>query len=237
MKLKFILTASALLFLSACASYRPMIPIEIGKEPAINGSDFYVVENPEKIILQFEDSNLHQASGGGLLFALIEAGVEANRAAKAERLGMPIKQALVDFNLSQHSRDRIEKSIYQVDWLKAEKVFITPEEEIDAQVKKNEKTIVKLKISPILTPDFSTLRFKTLLEVHSNVAKKKVGDPIYRLTLDDVIEIVESNQGMEMNAELWSKDNGVKVKNAIMKGIDQAVQKINEALNDPTRAF
>ncbi len=238
MKMRLPFCLSLLSLLSACATYRPIIPIEAGKEPSIQESDLYIVTNPEKIVFLHDSSNITQAAGGGLLFALIDAEVENARTKKAMKLGAPIQEALKNVDIESQIKDWAEKNLRQEEWIKVQNVRVGLSEEIDALVKENKKAIIKLSMTPTLSPDFSMFRIANLLEIYAKGQGgqlKELPEPIYRITMDDVTKIIENAKKPEDNAEYWAKNGASEAKSALSLALEQSFTKIKKALEDPTR--
>src|SRR4051812_38476632 len=61
------------------------------------GRNQLVTVPQNEIAAGINESNLTAAMGGGLLFALIDAGVNNSRAKKAEAAIVPVRNALVDY--------------------------------------------------------------------------------------------------------------------------------------------
>jgi hypothetical protein len=64
-------------------------------------------------------SNVAAAGGGGLLLALIDAGVDSVRTSKAETAVKPLRDALIDYSFDQSLQNSLKVSLAQDTWLHA----------------------------------------------------------------------------------------------------------------------
>lgn len=93
-----LIALSALAMLAACASPRAYNRIDAEARPLIKSGETYLVVTRTEIGTEIDVSNVAAATGGGLIPALIDAGINESRTTKAESLIAPIRDKLVDYD-------------------------------------------------------------------------------------------------------------------------------------------
>lgn len=81
------------------------------------GRSVYVMVPQAEIQPNINISNLTAAAGGGLLFALIDAGVNNARAKEAEKQVIPLREALVGFEVDPRIQGASAAAINGLGWL------------------------------------------------------------------------------------------------------------------------
>jgi hypothetical protein len=234
------IVAAVLFFgsLVGCATpYRSIIPIDPAYQPQLTSTDIYLEESPEHpIVFQYYTSDTFNSMGGGLLWALIDSGVNSSRKKNSESLGGSIKEALSDISVPNEIKQRLDGRISHVAWLKANGIDGKKTEEITAIKNNGRVAFTRIAVNPIMDPVFSELSVKLVLEIYepSETSKKEKREPIYRFTWNKVLESINENKNPIENVEAWSAGNGEKIRKAIFKGMDEVSNKILAALEDPT---
>lgn len=119
------LAAITIAFLSGCATAtRVALPPE--QQSKITSSETFVSVTQSEIKTDINRSNITAATGGGLIFALIDAGVNTSRAKKAENRVTPLRDALVKYDLGKAFADALKTHFASVDWLKNSTVESRP---------------------------------------------------------------------------------------------------------------
>ncbi len=108
----------ALAALSGCATPNRMA-LNPAHKPEVGTTQVTVCLTQQEIGTDITQSNLTAATGGGLIFALIDAGIENSRAKKAEKHVVPVRDALLGYNLGDALNASLKAQLAQRDWLKA----------------------------------------------------------------------------------------------------------------------
>jgi hypothetical protein len=91
---------------------------------SISSTEVVLPVKQGEIYVFVPDSQVAAAGGGGLLLALIDAGVNSVRTEKAETAVKPLRDAMVDYDFDKALRDSVQSSLAQVGWLHADHVRI-----------------------------------------------------------------------------------------------------------------
>ncbi len=113
----------SLIILSGCGStpnnyLSKQITNKIGK------TDVYITIPQKEITAEIERSQVAAATGGGLLFALVDVAIESSRANKAEELLQPIKNSLIDINFNQMFVEKLKTELANLEWLNVNKIVL-----------------------------------------------------------------------------------------------------------------
>jgi hypothetical protein len=102
--------------LVGCAAQRKQVVPPEAREVA-GGRNLLVTVTQNEIIAGIQESNLTAAAGGGLLFALIDAGVNQARAKTAETAIVPVRDALTDYPFEKKAMALSEEVSRSLPWL------------------------------------------------------------------------------------------------------------------------
>ncbi len=95
---KLILVLLSLFILSGCNSIKPTHHLEPTARQKINDVDAFLIVDQDEIYGDIEGSNITAATGGGLLFALIDVAIESSQTDEAEESVSPIRDELIDYD-------------------------------------------------------------------------------------------------------------------------------------------
>lgn len=122
---------SCLCLLLSGALVACVAPIKRTIEPAsraIDGGRELSVSIPQsEIRADVNASNIAAATGGGLLFALIDVAVTQSRASSAEEAIKQLRDGLVGYNFDQLALQTTTDSLARIDWLDLRKTTFTKE--------------------------------------------------------------------------------------------------------------
>jgi hypothetical protein len=108
----------ALAGFSGCATPNRMA-LNPAYKPDVGTTQTTVCLTQQEIGTDITQSNITAATGGGLIFALIDAGIENSRAKKAEKHVVPVRDALIGYNLGEVLNASLKAQLAPRDWLKA----------------------------------------------------------------------------------------------------------------------
>jgi len=103
--------------LAACAGIPPHEALPLAARDKISSTEIVMPIKQSEIYVFVPDSQIAAAGGGGLLLALIDAGVNDVRTSKAEAAVKPLRDATVDFDFDGTLRDDVKSSLSAVPWL------------------------------------------------------------------------------------------------------------------------
>lgn len=224
--------------LAGCAvPYRTMIPLQSNPPPPLDKPILVVTEEPDKVIFQFEASNMTQAMGGGLLYAFIDMGLNSASKGKTTELSAPIKEALNDYDLDAKIIKHAQETFGASQWPKVTGIQKQNPALLIKDISEGIKPLVTLSVRPRMNAQFSNLSIISVLEIYSAreaSAQGKQREPIYRYTFDEVVDFVENPGKPVENADQWSAERGKKIIAALDSGLNMLFSKIQTGLNDPT---
>lgn len=96
------------------------------------GRDVHIIVSQAEIQPNINISNMTAAAGGGLLFALIDAGVNNARAKEAEKTVVPLREALVGYDFDPLAQHASTDTLSALGWLDPRQVKISKEETADS---------------------------------------------------------------------------------------------------------
>jgi hypothetical protein len=113
-------------FLGACQTIVPSyVPMPEPAKAQVASTDIVLPVKQSEIYVFVPDSNIAAAGGGGLLLALVDAGVNAARTSKAEDAVKPLRDALVGYDFDQIVADQVKAALPQPSWLNVTGVTVT----------------------------------------------------------------------------------------------------------------
>lgn len=110
---KLVLTVAAI-SLAGCATPRGYNLIDAEARPELNSMESVLLVKQSELGSAIETSNISAATGGGLIPALIDAGVNANRTKTAEEMISPIRDKMIDFDFPAQLESDIEAALADI---------------------------------------------------------------------------------------------------------------------------
>ena len=89
------------------------------------GRDVYIIVPQAEIKPNINISNITAATGGGLLFALIDAGVNNARAKEAEKIVVPIRESMVGFDFDPLAQGVTTATLSGLGWFDPKQIKLT----------------------------------------------------------------------------------------------------------------
>jgi hypothetical protein len=212
----------ALVFvLNGCAPTHIALKLTEAKE--ITSVDVYIGLVQQEIYAEIVKSNVSAATGGGLIPALIDAGIDQHRAKKAEELVQPIRAALMDYNFGKCLTEKIESELKPRSWIRINNVRVSA----DISKKGYEKAFADSEASAILfvttkyflTPNLIVLTVPSEAKLYLKKGGKSVelrdGNCIYKnlLFFEDSILTVPSSKKETINC--WADNEGFLTRQAL----------------------
>src|SRR5215472_17933947 len=170
-KSKGLLTAAALAatVLSGCAGQR-FVPMQDAATSRIKSTEVIVVLPQQEIKTEITQSNVAQATGGGLIPALIDLAVNKSRADDAEASVVVIRNALLDYDFSKQLLTSIEQQLRQLPWINLQAVRLettSGDDKInDAVARSAANAVLVIRTSYSLSPNFSLIKITAVVTGH-----------------------------------------------------------------------
>jgi len=224
--------------------------------PHIQKTDVLVTIPQKEIEAEIDPSKVAAATGGGLLFALIDTAVNNARANSAEQAIIPLRNELLDLNLNESVKKAITTNIVIIPWVADEEIELTnalTNDQLDAKFLASDKSaLLVLAINYRISPDFKTLK----LYGHANLFPKndelkklqfdlykdtsKINEPtgvkmialnsLYRNSFTYSKTIQTKSNDLSDIAKEWSENNGSKLRAAMNEGIESLIKALAQDL-------
>jgi len=207
------------------------------------GRNQVVTVAQNEIAAGINESNLTGAMGGGLLFALIDAGVNNARAKKAEAAIVPVRDAIVDYGFDQKALAASESLARNLDWLNIQKTELNKDPGLARFSAVLDQSpgpqLLSVTYDYQLDQNFRVLKLGANVSVLSK-ALPKSKKPEQRALVTNalfnrMIVVVQPLNGgvtdeMEPNAALWAKDGGRLTELALDAALGKLVVLMQKAL-------
>ncbi|MBL0022151.1 MAG: hypothetical protein IPP23_07535 [Sphingomonadales bacterium] len=228
-----LLTVSAMLAVAApvtVSAASTVAPVVVQTSAVEGGRTLQVMVAQSEIKTDINPSNIAVATGGGLLGGLIGAAVDSARAKKAEELVGPVRTAMADFDADALAIDTAKASFGDMEWFKSNPDAAFGKDSsvagksalLDAT---SAKQIAFVEYSYDLSPTFDAVRVVAKIEVANKAipasakgkAEKRLSakNLAYATRVTSVVLLKSAGTDKELNAPLWSADNGAVTRKAL----------------------
>src|SRR5215472_12230104 len=217
--------------LSGCAGQR-IVPMQDAAASRIKSTDVIVVLPQQEIKTEITQSNVAQATGGGLIPALIDLAVNKSRADDAEASVVVIRNALLDYDFSKQLLTSIEQQLRQLPWINLQAVRLettSGDDKIsDAVARSTANAVLVIRTSYSLSPNFSLIKITAVVTGHPKTeelvavarqARPDIDPPLlYRKAFFVTNGAGGPFANREAAAKAWADNNGKIAREALDKG-------------------
>ncbi len=257
--MKIISIILALLAITGCAQTSPRYkPLPSASIPEIAGAETVVVVSQKTINSFIGDSNVSALTGGGLLAMQLDAAIVRSRIETAETTIAPIRNALRDFHFNEKLMAVMQAETKNVSWLKDAKTELYTQKSTEALEKRLLASVQPATLFFTinyysLSSDFSTLMMVAEANLYPNTKElrrqqvelykdnSQIGQPgspqaseknsLYRNFFGYNKKLPKHSKGSETAVNLWTANNGQKIRDALSEGIQALVAMLVEDLN------
>lgn len=239
--------------LSACVTQIPVhqaMPTEA--RLGFVTTDVVLPIKQEEIYIFVPASQVAASGGGGLLLALIDAGVNSNNAGTAEEAIIPLRNALVDFDFDQVIQADLKAALSQSEWLHAGNFQIIKEnttEKLDALMGASKASAVmfvatdyslnwsgdtvSVSIYPHLFP--KTTELSALVSAPSKSGPLTSStNALYRNVLTVRDRAPDASEVRETNLVAWSEQNAAAMRGSLKRAATKLAEMLIADLHAPT---
>jgi hypothetical protein len=227
MKRKYIFGAIVYLAVFFTVGCAPPIYVPFKAEHASQSLDtrVYVSIVQDEINAFVEPSNLSVGAGGGLLVALIDAGVNSYRTSRANRLIEPVRKELGDIDFRGAFLASLEKTLRALPTIQMTKIDSTAkavsDKNRDALRKELPETgLLSVSTSYELGADFQSLYIATSVSLWLRDAKEATYLARYHYYTPPILP----SEDREAAAKAWAVDHGAPVRAAVQEGIAETMK-------------
>jgi len=242
----------AVLLLTGCArgQYVETVALTPDVYANLNKSQIGLVQNQQDINFEINRSNVSAATGGGLLFALLDANADRINTEKVAEAGAPIRLALSDFDYTAQIEEHTKVLVDKHSWLKASGLQVYTGVPAKIVQEKASQQIgdalglvqYKYSLRPFfksvhLSVDFALYPTREDLKalVEGTLDSTGVG-PIFKINSTAEIALEKPKNDDEINVERWMKDNAKPLKDALAKILDDVMRDLDAKLGKQTVA-
>jgi len=220
--------ASSLLFTGCVTSNRTALaPASVGKLKAVDVTTS--LAQPE-IAADVNPSNVAAITGGGLIGALIDVAVEANRAKKAEVTITPLRDALIEFNSGEVLRTHVSDKMSAEPILPIRKVLITgpvKEKDVAAQAAKSDADgTLFISVDYRLSPNFDRVRVLAHVALFDKETTAKGGKPVYQNDFATYRALATVPKDRAEAIKVWCENHGTPMRDALTSSFAEIVEMI-----------
>lgn len=207
------------------------------------GRDVHIIVSQAEIQPNINISNITAATGGGLLFALIDAGVNNARAKEAEKQIVPLREALAGYDFDPLAQHASTTTLQALEWFDPRQVKLSKEETGDSVLAALNASaapqLMVLKYSYETNADFSGV----VVSLNAYIANKAVPagkkpdsrlQPKYLPYSQAVRSFVmlpgADPKHPEANVKAWAADGGKLARTAIDTGVARCQSLLTRSL-------
>lgn len=217
------------LFLTGCitSNRTALAPANVSRLKSIDVTTS--LAQPE-IAADVTQSNVAAITGGGLIGALIDVAVEANRAKKAEVTITPLRDALIEFNSGEVLRSHVSDKMHAEPLLPIRQVLITgpvKEKDVAEQAKKGEADgILLISVDYRLSPNFDRVRVLAHAVLFDKETTAKGGKPVYQNDFATYRALPTVPKDRAEAITLWCADHGAPMRDALVASFAEIAEMI-----------
>lgn len=206
------------------------------------GRSVVVVLAQAEIKSNIVDSKVAMAAGGGLLMALIDAGVNSARAKKAEEAILPMRTSLMGFDADALALSTTDKAVAALDWFGAKPASLTKDVSPAARLAALDAAATPqtayFQYDYGASPDLAAVVVTATIQIapHDVPAGKKPDDrlapkfSVFTQTVRSVVVLPDAAKEPGPNAQRWAADNAALARQALTEGFAEVQALATRAL-------
>jgi hypothetical protein len=242
--------------LTACATPIPEhVALDPGARASIDSTEVVAPVKQSEIYVFVPASRAGVASGGGLIGALIDAGVDAHRAHTATDAAKPLRDATVDYNFDQKLSSDLQSSLGKVEWLKVGGVRVMKDVAPaslttaisgsksgavlvvggDYQLSNDGTVLTVTLMAHMFANNDGLKKFKSAKTANASLLFHP-GNAIYRAKFVQTEAVDGAGHDRDANIALWSANNGKPLREALDKAVDSLSQQLAQDIQSDSSA-
>ncbi|HEY1267918.1 MAG TPA: hypothetical protein VGH16_11740 [Candidatus Binatia bacterium] len=212
-------------FLAAGCAPPIYVPFKVENTPQTLDTRVYVSISQDEINAFVEPSNLSVGAGGGLLVALIDAGVNSYRTSRANRLIEPVRKEVGDIDFRGVFLASLEKTLRALPTIQMTKIDSTAKAVSDKDRDNLRKELPETGLLSISTKyelgaDFQSFYITTVVSLWLRDAKEATYLARYHYYTPPILP----SDDREAAANAWAIDHGAPVRAALQEGIAETMK-------------
>jgi hypothetical protein len=212
-----------ILFSAGCATPTPyrLDPAAGDRIAELNAT--VCVEN-ESITIKVLASSY--GSGGGLVGALIDAGVESKRKKEAVKMVAPLKEKTADVHFRDALHDALMPMLKELAWPRVSDLKIKDKPVLITAADVSERPYLDIHSNYQLSPTAEVLEISTGFAVYPQGAAKAMVVGSVRYSSERIGKFEENDEAIA----LWAENNAAAYRQALAQGIEETVKMLGHAL-------
>jgi hypothetical protein len=236
--------------LTGCVTVTPEhVPLSAQARGALASTEVVLPVVQSEIYIDVPASNISQAAGGGLLPALLDAGIDSVRASNAAKAVAPLRNAVLDFSFDDTLSDAFGKALVTPDGLQVSETQVVK----DGAQSNLDGLLAKAKPGDVLivTTNYHLANDGGSLWIEAHAALYGVGqtpaggsanhpsapaNALYRNTIWFTTTVHGATTNRTENVALWSANHGELLRADLKEGAAKVAQLIANDLKNPDTA-
>jgi hypothetical protein len=207
------------------------------------GREVLIVVEQAEIKPNINISNITAATGGGLLFALIDAGVNNARAKEAEKTVVPLRESMVGFDFDPLAQELTSATLASLGWFDVKQLKLTKDGSASTVTAALDGStapqIMVLRYAYETNAEFSaivvsleaTLVNKAVPKGKKPAARTQIKYLPYRQPIRSMIMLPgASEKDADANVKAWSADGGRMARAAVEAGLQRCQLLLKKSL-------
>lgn len=194
--------------------------------PVADTRTVHVLVGQEELKSDINPSQVVVATGGGLLGALIDAGINAERAKKAEAAIQPLRAAMTGFDVDELAQASAKAAVEKLPWFQPGQMSfgrdVSQPGRIAVLDASQTAQVAFIEYVYDISPDFKGIRVSMTIQLANRVAPPKKSPAwrlgsglVYSQTVTSVVELSNAAGDVDGNVAIWSADGAAKAKAAL----------------------
>lgn len=226
-----------------CAS-PSRVPLTKDRKNQTNAPKTVIVQSQQEIGADIVQSNIAAATGGGLIPALIDLGINNSRAKKAVSATEPVRDSLIGYDAGRSLADALSKELATRTWPNTGQIDIRPMADMRATEKwiNGNTSAPIMTVSPYyrLTANFDAILVHATVGLHGPVGKRPKATseeeesqpkaPVWYLNTFAVVVPITGYYTTDMSSQdaaaIWAADGGRKAREALDTGFSEIARLI-----------
>jgi hypothetical protein len=224
--------------LGGCAS-PSRVPLTLDRKNQSYPTKTAIIQSQQEIGADIVQSNIAASTGGGLIPALIDLGINNSRAKKAVTATEPVRDSLIGYDAGRSLEDALSKELASRAWPSVSQIEIRPltdRQTTEQWINGNTSSAI-LAVSPYyrLTSNFDGILVHATVRLQGPVAKRPKSSssdeestpksPLWYLNSFAVVIPITGPYTTDMStqdaAAIWAADNGRKAREALDTGFSE----------------
>ncbi len=243
--------------LAACAGVQQRQPLTKQNRTKIKSDKAILNTTQRQIVMQHNDwfnSNVvdpyalmdsgaivhHNAGyqpGGGLITALVVAGIKHHEASNAITAMAPIQNTLADFNYVRYFNAQLRRKVYDIPWLKIHSHQIRyniQQSQADILAATKDNAVLFIGMTYALNSVFNQLEVVTYVKLVDKASKKQTTQTLYANNFYFIYRLNYNTLHKEINKKVWLENNGEFLKNKLREAGALLSSMIATDLSEPS---